>query len=349
MSEMRDILVDQVDRLLADQVDKSALEAAERGETPQALARAVEEQGLYRLRAPEAFGGADGDWGDVGAVLRAAARRQAPLPLAESMIACALLADAGIDIPDGPLTVAPVRREDRIEIADGKVSGAAHRVPFARSVPHFVVMATREREPFVALVRAADCRIAPESNVAGEPRDTVTFGGVRAVAAKLAGRGADARLLWNRGAMARSCQMAGALEFLLAQSVQYANERVQFGRPIGKFQAIQQQLAVLATQVAAAIAASEEACEAADRGEAPFETAVAKIRAGEAANIGPSIAHQVHGAIGFTYEHSLHFATRRLWSWRAEFGSAGWWSRELGRQVCERGADALWPFLTARR
>jgi acyl-CoA dehydrogenase len=349
MSEMRSILVDQVDRLLADLVTKETLEAAERGETPQALWRAMEEQGLYRLRAPEAFGGADGDWSDVGALLRVAGRRQAPAPLAESMIAAALLADAGIDIPDGPMTIAPVRREDEIAVADGKVSGAAHRVPFARAVPHVVVVATGEREPFVALVRTADCEIAPESNVAAEPRDRVTFRDVRAVAAKMAGRGADARLLWNRGAMARACQMAGALEFLLGQSVQYANERVQFGRPIGKFQAIQQQLAVLATHVAASVAASEEACEAADRGEAPFETAVAKIRVGEAANVGPTIAHQVHGAIGFTYEHALHFATRRLWSWRAEFGTAGWWSRELGRQVCDRGADALWPFLTARQ
>ena len=56
--------------------------------------------------------------------------------------------------------------------------------------------------------------------------------------------------------------------------------------------------------------------------------------------------HQVHGAIGFTYEHSLHFATRRLWSWRAEFGSESVWAIELGRRVAARGADNLWNDLT---
>ena len=78
------------------------------------------------------------------------------------------------------------------------------------------------------------------------------------------------------------------------------------------------------------------------------EIAVAKIRVGEAVGIGASIAHQTHGAIGFTYEHALQFTTRRLWAWRAEFGGEGDWAVELGRSVCERGADALWPQLTAR-
>jgi hypothetical protein len=56
----------------------------------------------------------------------------------------------------------------------------------------------------------------------------------------------------------------------------------------------------------------------------------------------------VHGAIGFTYEHSLHFLTRRLWSWRAEFGGESRWAIALGRQVVARGAGALWEELTAR-
>jgi acyl-CoA dehydrogenase len=142
--------------------------------------------------------------------------------------------------------------------------------------------------------------------------------------------------------------MAGALESLLEQSVRYVSERKQFGRALGSFQAIQQQLAVLAGHVAAAGIAAEHAFRAADRGDAAFETAAAKVRAGEAAGVAASIAHQVHGAIGFTYEHSLHFATRRLWSWRAEFGSERAWALRLGRAAVARGADALWPDLTAR-
>ena len=72
------------------------------------------------------------------------------------------------------------------------------------------------------------------------------------------------------------------------------------------------------------------------------------MRGGEAAGTGAAIAHQVHGAMGFTYEHSLHHATRRLWSWREEFGNEAVWAARLGRMVAERGADGLWPFITAR-
>jgi len=157
-----------------------------------------------------------------------------------------------------------------------------------------------------------------------------------------------ANAVWLYGALARAAQMAGGLDYLLRQASQYATERRQFGKPIGSFQVIQQNLAVLAGHAAAAGTAAANAFRAADRGDPAFEIAVAKTRVGEAAGVGASIAHQVHGAIGFTYEHALQFVTRRLWSWRAEFGGEGDWAAELGRSVCERGADALWPHLTAR-
>src|SRR5439155_7009539 len=112
--------------------------------------------------------------------------------------------------------------------------------------------------------------------------------------------------------------------------------------------AIQQNLAVLAGHAAAADIAAAHAFRAADRGDAAFEIGVAKVRAGEAAGIGASIAHQVHGALGFTYEHDLQFVTRRLWAWRAEFGGEGWWATALGREVAGWGADALWSTVTSR-
>jgi len=130
--------------------------------------------------------------------------------------------------------------------------------------------------------------------------------------------------------------------------VQYANDRVQFGRPIGKFQAIQQQLSVLAENVAASGVVASAAVEvAAQKGDFPFAVAVAKARVGEAAGKVAEIAHQVHGAIGFTHEHRLHHLTRRLWSWRDEFGVESEWQQELGRVVAARGGDGLWTLLSA--
>jgi acyl-CoA dehydrogenase len=171
------------------------------------------------------------------------------------------------------------------------------------------------------------------------------FAATKALQAGVAPMAADA--LHALGAVMRSAQIAGALQCVLETTVQYARERVQFGRPIGRFQAVQQNLAVLAGQTAAATAAAEAAIEAAARDLDSPLVAAAKIRAGEAAGIGAAIAHQMHGAIGFTQEHRLHYFTRRLWSWRDEFGNEAAWARRLGGSVAAAGADRLWRGITA--
>ena len=153
------------------------------------------------------------------------------------------------------------------------------------------------------------------------------------------------------GALLRAAQMAGAMEAALDLATTYANDRVQFGRPIGKFQAIQQQLALLAEEAAASLVAVESAAIslAEGRQSAEFALAAAKIRAGEAAGTVAEIAHQVHGAIGFTEEHSLHYLTRRLWSWRDEFGDEAYWAGLLGRRIAAAGGAGLWPLITDGR
>ena len=141
--------------------------------------------------------------------------------------------------------------------------------------------------------------------------------------------------------------MAGALSRALALSVGYAQTRVQFGRPIGKFQAIQHNLAVMAGQSAAAIAAAAMAADALEGGLPPVLVGAAKARAGEAASVAAGLAHQSHGAIGFTQEYELHYATRRLWSWRDEFGNEAEWNAVVGRAMLGAGADGLWSAMTA--
>ena len=172
------------------------------------------------------------------------------------------------------------------------------------------------------------------------------------------GRGAVVLLTHGYGATLRMWdrQMAGAMEALLVQAVQYARECVQFGRPIAKFQIIQQELAKLAGDVAASGVAAEAAFYAAARSattsptptDPRFEIAVGKTRAGDSVQQATGIAHQVHGATGFTYEHGLHFATRRLWAWRAEFGTDTYWAADIGSRAIARGADLLWPYITSR-
>jgi acyl-CoA dehydrogenase len=351
MSELGSLLSDTVGKLFGALATKELIESAEKGAWPEKLWRALEEGGLTMPLVSEDAGGAGGTWLDAHVVVRAAGRHAAPVPLAETIIAGFLLSRAGLEVPLGPLTLGSVHADEPLRLSRHgsgfTLSGTATRVPWGRQAAHLVTVAEVDGRATVAIVATAGARITDGRNLALEPRDTLTFDAAPVIAAAPApGVTADSIRLY--GAMARAAQMAGALDSCLEQGVRYATERKQFGRPIGTFQAIQQNLAVLAGHVAASGIAAESAFRAADRGEARFEIAVAKIRVGEAAGIGAGIAHQTHGAIGFTYEHSLHFATRRLWSWRAEFGSESAWARELGHAVAARGADALWADLTAR-
>jgi acyl-CoA dehydrogenase len=268
------------------------------------------------------------------------------------MLATWLLAGAGLPLPGSILTVAPVNARDRVSAhrhgTEWHLTGKASRVPWARDAQAVVVLAEAAGGPVVAAFAPGDHAIAPSTNLAGEPRDDVTFDVTlpdEAVAPAQAGIGTEQLLAL--GAAMRSVQIAGALAQVLDMTVRYAQDRVQFGRPIGKFQAVQQNLAVLAGQTAAAAAAADLAMEAAAGGLNLFVIGAAKTRTGEAAGSGAAIAHQVHGAIGFTQEHMLHFSTRRLWSWRDEFGSEAEWSERVGRHVAAAGADALWRTITA--
>jgi acyl-CoA dehydrogenase len=344
------IIVDTATRIFADLCEPATVNAAEEGTWPQALWDALAESGLTLTWVPDTLGGAGAELLDGFAVLRAAGRANAPVPLAETLMAGWLLAQAGIESPAGPMTIAPIHADGNIILAGGTLRGRARQVPFARNAGHIVVLAQGEGGAAVALVPADAVAIRQGTSLAGEPSDTVSFDGASA-AASAPVTDLDMDGIVRFGAAVRAQQMAGALEHILDQSVQWSLDRVQFGRPIAKFQAVQHNLAMLAGEVAAAGAAADGAAEAIARHgigseAAEAEVAIAKVRVGEAAGNGAAIAHQVHGAMGFTYEHSLHHATRRLWQWREEFGNEARWAERLGHMVASRGADALWPFVT---
>lgn len=236
--------------------------------------------------------------------------------------------------------------------AGGRLSGTRAKVPFARHASRLVLHVESADGDRLAVLAPGDARVEARESLAGEPLDTLHLDGVepRALHALPAGWSADALRL--AGALLRAQAMTGALERILAMSVQYAQEREAFGRPIAKFQAVQHNLAMLAGEAAAATAASDGAMLAAAAHGFADERALravaaAKIRVGEAAGAGAAIAHQVHGAMGFTFEHRLHQFTRRLWSWRDEHGQESEWAIRLGRLVAAAGAESLWPSLTA--
>lgn len=231
-----------------------------------------------------------------------------------------LLADAGIEPPDGLVTVA----------ADGQ----ARRVPWARRAD-WMILPSADR---LALVPLRAASIAPGENLAGEDRDTVAVNAVEPVAqAPLV-----SERLRLRGALVRAVLMAYALEDICEMSIAHARERHQFGRPIGSFQAVQAHLVTIAQQAALVGVAAEAAATR----QGGFEIATAKLLAGRAAIAAARAAHQVHGARGVTREHPLGLQTRRLWSWRSEYGGEREWAARLGAAAARAGADRLYPAIT---
>ena len=350
---MSDQLADAAERLFAAEATPAVIRAAEAGTFPRALWDAVADAGFPAALLPEAAGGFGVTVAEAMGLLRVAAAHAAPIPLAETMLAGRLLARVGLPVPPGPLTLAPVRVADRLDLRrEGdawRLTGRAARIPWARDAAAIAVLAEGPDGPLVALAAGAGLVLARDRNVAGEPRDAVTFDVLLPAAAVVpAPPGFGQAELRAAGAALRTVQIAGALARVLALTVQYAQTRVQFGRPIGKFQAVQQALAVLAGQCAAAGAAADMAVEALASGLPPLLIgAAAKARAGEAASIAAGLAHQAHGAIGFTREYDLNHLTRRLWSWRDEFGNETEWNRVVGRAALAAGPDGLWPALTA--
>ncbi|KMO13647.1 hypothetical protein SQ03_21360 [Methylobacterium platani JCM 14648] len=332
------------DRLLADLLTPQARARIAAGEWPDDLWSALAEAGLPAAILPEAAGGFGVPVADALSLLTVAGRHALPLPLADTMLAGLALARAGLPVPDGPLAVA--EGADATLDAAGRATGRAWGVAWGRHARAVVVPAEGPDGPrLVALPRDA-LAIEPGTGIAGDPRDAVRF---EAVAAPSAPAPFGAPALRAAGAATRALMMAGALGAVSAMTTAYAQERRQFGRALGQFQAVQQNLAVLAGQAASAAAAADLAAEAVDAwgpGLMPA-LAAAKVRTGEAAGQGAAIAHQVHGAIGFTQEHRLHLFTRRLWAWRDEFGREAEWALLLGRHLIAAGPDGLWPAITA--
>ena len=343
-SGVGEMLRQSAERLFQTHCDSATQRRADQGGWPAALWAAVEDGGLHRALVPEVAGGFGVAVPDALSLLKVAGAHAVPLPLAETMLASWLLAGAGLAIPDGPLSIGPVRDSESLSMTavDGgwRVSGTLSRVPWGRDVERLVVLVGSR----VALIGREAWSIEAGENIAREPRDTLRVdGGVVAAAGSATTQGE----LIAVGAAMRTQQIAGALTRLTEMTTRYAQDRVQFGRAIGKFQAVQQNLAVMAGQTAAAVAAADLAAEAMAQGVKLLPIAAGKARAGEAAGIVAGIAHQIHGAIGFTFEHELHFLTRRVWSWRDEFGKDAAWHRLLGRHMARAGADQLWEEITA--
>lgn len=348
MSEPDPFIIQTLERVLQAEWDVSA---ADDEQQISHLWNTLQETGLPHAWVGEALGGGGFALADGFGISRAAARHAASVPLAETLLAGWVLAEAGIAMPEGGMSIVLDGVHGRVDgHDDGSVSGRFGQVALAHHADHLVVVAGEGEGTSVSLV---DMRLAQiEDGQRGNP----VFDRVEMVYAAPARRAVTSKASVDHvnrlGAVVRALQIAGALEHVLERTVGYANERKQFGRAIAKFQAVQHALARLAGETAAAVAASAAAATAVERyGLADertfFAVASAKIRCGQAASEGAAIAHQVHGAMGFAAEYPLHLFTKNLWFWRDDFGAETEWAERLGSFVAARGADEYWAALTA--
>jgi acyl-CoA dehydrogenase len=354
VAESENIVAETAEKIFADLADAQTINSDKDGKWRAPLWQALSEAGLPLSWVPEDCNGSGASLAEGFSVLSAAGRHAVAVPLAETMLAGWLLAQARISSPDGEMTVAPASPKDRLTLdRDGILSGKARGVPFAKMAKHIAVLAHQATGAAIALVDSSQCRIEAGLGLGGDHSDTVTFDKVRPITTKPAPKGFDQTQLMLMGGVTRSLQIAGALESMLEISVRYSNERVAFEKKISKFQAVQHNLARLAGESAAALAAATSAADAIANAksfddEVFLEAVAAKIRCSEAAEKGGGIAHQVHGAIGFTIEHILHRYSLRALAWRDDFGSESYWAVELGKLVATRGADELWPLVASR-
>ena len=346
MQEQRVLFADTVEKLFLDIMSRESRKSEEQRTASRGdLWQTIEENGLTAVFDPQSEGGLGGGWEDAFLVLSCAAFHSVALPIGETLLARRLLIEANMPAPNGAMTVALAAavRLERDSHGSWHLDGSAHAVPWGNEVGHVVLAIGDAGASQLALVDSSAVGTTRlRDNVAGNPVVDLQFDNVDVMAL-----GTARDNPFDRAALMSTASMAGALSSVLNLSVQHANERRQFGRPIGKFQAVQHSLALLANETAAVNCAALAACRAADRGDAAFEIAAAKLRANRAVGIATGIAHQVHGAIGFTREHALHRATRRLWSWRSDYGNDRYWAARLGARIAAQGAQNFWAYLTA--
>ena len=314
-------------------------QAHEPGEGLTELWDQLSELGLVRITGSEKSGGSGAGWAEAAELLRSAAWHGVYAPLGEhDLLACWLLETAGMPV-DGSRRTACLLDEH----------GRARGVPWASTSQRVVVIWHDGQTYRVGDIDTAALSVTAGSNGAGEPRDEISVD-----TAELNGTPVPDAVIgqWQlRAALMRAIQLCGVLDRIVELSVSHSTERIQFGRPLAKFQAVQNLVADIAAEAALARAATDGALAEALRTDwssenLDFLVAVARSCTGHAASVVVRNGHQVHGAIGTTREHRLHEFTKPALSWRSEYGSVQHWDDMLTGYATAAGAQGLWPLIT---
>lgn len=215
------------------------------------------------------------------------------------------------------------------------LNGAKIFVPDAQAASHVICAVRTEdtKKPeegitlFVVDINSVGITVKPYKTVAGDKQGEITFGNVKVSAKDMMGGvnkgwGYIEKIL-QKANVARCAEMVGLAEQALKMTLDYAKERKAFGHPIGAFQSLQHRCADMLVDIDGAKYAAWQAAWKINRGlEAARETAIAKAFVSQACKRVMASAHQVHGAIGFSEDHILHYYTKRARAYEFSFGGA---------------------------
>ena len=315
---MDDLFSDAVKALLTDHCTPAVVRAIEAGQAHAPLWQQLEDSGFVDALVPESAGGAGLALAYVYPVLELCGSFAVPVPLGETLLARGLLAHAGLPTPMGSVV-----------FGSGQLASNGHL--------HCAQVRCAAKADWVLVSCGGACRLLP----------------VAAAQMQVAGFCLDAQLSWPQSAWDAAhavpgahdlmtlqaalyaAQLAGALTSVFSRTLQYANDRQQFGKPIGKFQAIQHQLSLMSEHAFAARMAAQLGLCATGQVPDRLRVAMAKARTSEAALEVAGLSHSIHGAIGFTREFDLQLYTRRLHAWRQAAGSESYWHDVLGQALLD--------------
>jgi len=323
---MDDLLLQPFARLLEQVSPPEAIRRAEQGDCPEAIWPALLESGFVDALVDEQQGGAGLPPATVGPLFVAAAQHLLPVAFAETAVARALASAAGKPLPvDGPVLLWPADRKGRLQSMLAPSTGEASHALVQRDGRAALL-------PLLGGKREADGYGVIPAALDGEAAPLLEFDLAE-----------DTLLYWT--AALTTAAMAGAANRVLELTLAHVNDRQQFGRPLAKFQAIQQQVGVMAERVATVSMAARIALSQPMPDPGLSRAAIAKIAADEAATLVCAIAHAAHGAIGISAEHELSLYTRRLKRWQSSFGSASHWGQLLGQMRLGSGGRTTVDFL----
>jgi alkylation response protein AidB-like acyl-CoA dehydrogenase len=325
------MFAEAIESILHDQFTPAAIRAIEEGRDARPAWNVLAEAGFLELLTDEDAGGAGLTLSELFPVVLTIGRHATPVPLAQTIVARALLARAAAKAPAGMITLAQSCRRER----DGTLT--CEYTPFG-ALADYVLAGV---EGGLVLLDCSAAQRVP-SGVYRSQCATLHWPANYRSGMLYGPTAADVQT-W--GAALHAALIAGAATRVGEMTLEYCQCRSQFGRPIGKYQVIQHQLSVMIEHIAAMTVAAQIAFVGEHLQPARLSVAIGKARASEAVQLVAASAHGLQGAIGITEEYDLQLYSRRLHEWRGAHGAEEYWNGVVGATVVECAGQGVADFV----